>query len=273
MVAGKALRLSRITRQGKMLCMPIDHGVTNGPVAGLEKPWKTIQAASRGGASAIIAHKGIVKSLPQPPELGVIVHLNASTSLGPAPNRKIVVTRVEEALRLGADAVSIHVNIGSDEEAEMLRDLGEAADICDQWGLPLIAMMYPRGPRIKGLDAQTVAHVARIGAELGADIVKTVLPDNPEDFRLVVDRCPAPVVLAGGVKVDDDLKVLEMAQLAMESGAMGITFGRNIFAHSSPEKITRALSLVVYEGLDAESALRRVFGEVVQRSLQQKGSS
>lgn len=266
MVSGKTLRLSRITRHGRMLCVPMDHGVTSGPITGLEKPWRTIQAVARGGASAILAHKGVVKSLPEPPSVGVIVHLNANTSLGPAPNRKVVVSRVEEAIRLGADAVSVHVNVGADEEPEMLRDLGLVADECDSWGIPLIAMMYPRGPRIKGADAQTVAHVARVGAELGADIVKTVLPENPDGFRLVVETCPVPVVLAGGVKVDDDLKVLEMAQVAIDSGALGITFGRNVFAHRDPERITRALAMVVYEGFDAQSAYERVFGEVVQKS-------
>lgn len=265
MVTGKALRLARITRQGKMLCVPIDHGVTNGPIPGLESPLRTIQAVSRGGASSVLAHKGVFKSLPEAPSTGLILHLNANTALGPAPNRKVLVTSVEEAIRLGVDAVSIHINVGSDEEPEMLQNLGAVADECDKWGIPLIAMMYPRGPRIKSADTQTVAHVARAGAELGADIVKTVLPDDPEGFRVVVEKCPVPVVLAGGVKVDDDLKVLEMAQNAVSAGAMGITFGRNIFAHRDPERITRALALVVYQGLDAASAFEQVFG-VVQKS-------
>ncbi|MEM0119877.1 MAG: 2-amino-3,7-dideoxy-D-threo-hept-6-ulosonate synthase [Thermoprotei archaeon] len=265
MVTGKALRLARITKRGRMLCVPIDHAVTNGPIPGLEKPWRTVEAVGRGGASAVLAHKGVFKSLPEAPNMGLILHLNANTALGPAPNRKVLVASVEEAIRLGVDAVSVHINIGSDEEAEMLQHLGAVADECDKWGLPLIAMMYPRGPRIKAADTQTVAHVARVGAELGADIVKTILPDDPEGFKLVVDRCPVPVVLAGGVKVDDDLKVLEMAQTALDAGAIGITFGRNIFAHREPEKITRALALVVYEGLDASSAFEQVFG-VVQKS-------
>jgi predicted phospho-2-dehydro-3-deoxyheptonate aldolase len=265
MVGGKTVRISRVTRQGKMLCVPIDHGVTNGPIVGLEKPWTTIAAAARGGASAVLAHKGVFKSLPEPVGVGLILHLNANTALGPTPNRKVQVTTVEEAVRLGVDAVSVHINIGSDEEAEMLQNLGLTADECDKWGLPLIAMMYPRGPRIKSADTDTVAHVARVGAELGADIVKTVLPDDPDGFRKVVDKCPVPVVLAGGAKVDDDLKVLEMAKKAMEAGAMGITFGRNIFSHRDPERITRALAMVVYEDAKPEAALRAAFSGVIQK--------
>jgi fructose-bisphosphate aldolase/2-amino-3,7-dideoxy-D-threo-hept-6-ulosonate synthase len=244
MVSGKKNRLARITRNGKMLCVPIDHGVTNGPIQGLEQPWRTISAIRKGGASAVLAHKGVFKSLPEPAMIGTIMHLNAST--------------VREAIRLGVDAVSIHINIGADEEPEMLEDLGFVADECDEWEIPFIAMMYPRGPRIKDLNVETVSHAARIGAELGADIVKTVYTQNPEDFRQVVERCTVPVVLAGGAKLGSDLEVLRLAQSAIRAGAMGITFGRNIFSHVNPEGITRALAQVVFEDASPESAVKLV---------------
>jgi len=258
MVSGKKNRLARITRNGKMLCVPIDHGVTNGPIQGLEQPWRTISAIRKGGASAVLAHKGVFKSLPEPAMIGTIMHLNASTSLGLAPNRKVAVSSVREAIRLGVDAVSIHINIGADEEPEMLEDLGFVADECDEWEIPFIAMMYPRGPRIKDLNVETVSHAARIGAELGADIVKTVYTQNPEDFRQVVERCTVPVVLAGGAKLGSDLEVLRLAQSAIRAGAMGITFGRNIFSHVNPEGITRALAQVVFEDASPESAVKLV---------------
>ncbi|PSN83111.1 fructose-bisphosphate aldolase [Candidatus Marsarchaeota G2 archaeon ECH_B_SAG-F08] len=255
MTNGKSVRIARITRQGKMLCVPMDHGVTNGPISGLENPWLTISKVSKGGATAVLAHKGVFRNSPEPISIGTIMHVNANTTLGPAPNLKVLVASVKEAIRLGVDAVSIHINIGSDEEPSMLHDLGVLADECDEWGLPLIAMMYPRGPRIKSVDVETVAHVARVGAELGADIVKTVYPGSVEGFREVIKRCGVPVVLAGGPKMDSDLELLKLAESAMKAGAMGITFGRNIFGHKDPEKITRALSKVVFEGKSAEEAV------------------
>lgn len=257
MVFGKDIRLSRITSGGRMLCVPMDHSLTSGPVRGLEDPEQTIAQVAKGGATAFLVHRGVIKALKQPPTIGVIMHLSASTSLGPAPNRKVLVSSVEEGVRLGADAISIHVNIGSKEEPEMLQDLGEVADACDTLQLPFIAMMYPRGESIKDpSDPALVAHVARIGAEGGADIVKTVYTGSSESFRQVVRGCPVPVVLAGGSKVESDLGLLQMAEGAMQAGAMGVTFGRNVFQHKDPELIVRALRRVVVDRATADDAVR-----------------
>jgi fructose-bisphosphate aldolase / 2-amino-3,7-dideoxy-D-threo-hept-6-ulosonate synthase len=256
MVFGKDVRLARITHGGKMLCVPMDHSLTSGPVRGLEDPEQTISRVAAGGATAFLVHRGIIKALKQPPPIGMIMHLSASTSLGPTPNRKVLVSSVEEGERLGADAISIHVNIGGKEEPEMLQQLGSVADACDDLQLPFIAMMYPRGENVKDpYDPATVAHVARIGAEGGADLVKTVYTGSSETFRQVVRGCPVPVVLAGGSRVESDLELLKMAQRAMDAGAMGVTFGRNVFEHRSPELIVRALRRVVIDGAPAEEAV------------------
>ena len=256
MASGKSVRLSRITRKGRMLCIPMDHSITNGPVKGLEDPEVMVRAVAAGGATAFLAHKGVLKAIKAPQEIGTILHLSASTSLGPTPNRKVLVASVEEGIRLGADAISVHLNIGSREEPEMLQQLGSVAEQCDVWQLPLIAMMYPRGEGIKQpLAADTVAHVARIGAEAGADIVKTVYTGATDTFRQVVDGCPVPVVLAGGSKVDSDRGLLELAESAMEAGAMGITFGRNVFQHPNPTAMVSALRTVVIDGRKVDEAL------------------
>lgn len=256
MVSGKSIRLNRITFDGKMLCIPMDHGVTIGPVKGLDEIFKTIDSIQKGGASAVLLHKGIIKSLPKTLKIGIIMHFSASTIFSLSPNRKMVVASVEEALRLGVDAVSIHVNIGCDEEHEMISSLGELADECDKWDIPLIAMMYPRGQRIKNeFDPEIVAHVARIGAELGADIVKTVYTGSSESFRKVVNSCPVPIVIAGGPKVENDKQVLEMAKGAMDAGAIGVTFGRNVFQHENPKAIVKALASIVFRKNNIEEAL------------------
>lgn len=239
-----------------MLCIPMDHGVSIGPVRGLDTIRDTISKVVRGGATAILTHKGILKALSGPVAAGTIMHMSASTSLGPAPNRKMLVASVEEAIRLGADAVSIHINIGCSEEPEMLEILGVVADACDEWQMPLIAMMYARGENIKDPhDPDTLAHVARVGAELGADLVKCPYTGSPETFSRVVKGTPVPVVIAGGPKVESDREVLVMAEGALKAGAAGVTFGRNVFQHQNPEGIVRALAKLVLEGRSVDEAL------------------
>src|SRR6202051_2518441 len=120
MVFGKQGRVNRNTQNGEILCIPIDHSFTVRPIAGLENPEEMIVKVAKGGATAFLVHKGIIKSLKKPVPIGMIMHVSASTNLGLAPNRKMLNSSVLEGLRLGADAVSVHVNMGSKEEPEML---------------------------------------------------------------------------------------------------------------------------------------------------------
>ncbi len=256
MVFGKQVRLNRITKNGRMLCIPMDHSFTIGPIEGLENPEEMIVKVAKGGATAFLVHKGIIKALKKPVSTGMIMHASASTHLSLAPNRKMLCASVLEGVRLGADAISIHVNMGSKEEPEMLEQLGMVADHCDNYQIPFIAMMYPRGENVKDpSDPEVVAHVARVGAESGADIVKTVYTGDKESFREVVRKCPVPVVLAGGAKVESDAEILKLADDVMEAGAMGVTFGRNVFQHRDPTLIVRALRRIVIERSSVEEAM------------------
>ncbi|MEM2095277.1 MAG: 2-amino-3,7-dideoxy-D-threo-hept-6-ulosonate synthase [Candidatus Caldarchaeum sp.] len=257
MVFGKHVRISRLLMNGRMLCVPMDHGTSIGPVQGLEQIENTMYLLEEAGVTALLAHKGVFRSLKRPLKVGAIMHMSASTQLSSRYNRKVGVASVEEAIRLGVDAVSVHINVGGSDDDVMLQHLGEAADACDEWQVPLIAMMYPRGENIKDAsDPFTVSHVARIGAELGADIVKTPLPSsNLRDVERVVRSCPVPVVAAGGPKMERDEDVLRLAYAAVKGGCLGITFGRNVFQHSSPASMVRALRRVVVDGLTVEEAL------------------
>jgi fructose-bisphosphate aldolase / 2-amino-3,7-dideoxy-D-threo-hept-6-ulosonate synthase len=256
MVFGRDIRLNRILKNGKMLCIPMDHGISNGPIQGLEDIHRLIYKCQNEGLTCILVNKGIAKSLPRPLNIGLIVHLSGSTSLGPAPNRKMLMGSVEEAMRLGADAVSVHINIGAKEEPEMLYKLGLISDKCDEWSMPLVAMMYPRGENIKNqYDSETVAHTARIGAEAGADIIKSVYTGDISSFKRVTKSCPVPIVIAGGPKASTDKEIIEMCFGAMEAGAIGVTFGRNIFQHKNPPGIVNALRSIVLDGETPREAL------------------
>jgi len=256
---GKDIRMERIMNRNtkKTVIVPMDHGVTNGPISGLIDMGQTVNLVADGGANAVIGHVGLALYGHRQGgrDVGLILHLSASTSLGPDPNEKVLVNSVQNALKMGADAVSMHVNIGAESEAKMLTDLGAVAVECMEWGMPLLAMMYPRGKRIKDdHDVEYVKLAARVAAELGADIVKTVYTGDPDSFREVTRGCPVPVVVAGGSKTDDRT-TLELIEGAMEGGAAGISIGRNAFQHTAPDKFVRAAACIVHHGKSVDEAL------------------
>jgi len=259
---GKQIRMERIMDRntGKTIIVPMDHGVTAGPMPGLIDMGKTVDLVAGGGANAVLGHMGLALYGHRQGgrDVGLILHLSASTSLGPDPNEKVIVNTVTNALKMGADAVSVHINIGADSEARMLEDLGRIGVECMEWGMPLLAMMYPRGAKIADeKDVVAVCLAARAGAELGADIIKTVYTGDPDSFREVTRGCPVPVVVAGGSKTDD-LSTLQLIEGAMEGGAAGISIGRNAFQHPHPDLFIRAAAAIVHGGRSADEALEMV---------------
>lgn len=257
---GKDIRLERIIdrNSGRTVIVPMDHGVTVGPIAGLIDMKATIDKMVNGGANAILGHKGIVRSGHRGTgkDVGLIIHLSASTSMGPDPNAKVPVCDVEEAIKLGADAVSIHINLGAETEREMLKHLGKVSRHCQEWGMPLIAMMYTRGDKIKSeYDVKYVKHAARVASELGADMVKVNYTGSAKTFREVTQGCPVPVVIAGGEKVETDEGLLKMVEGALNGGARGVSIGRNAFQHKQPQKIVMAIGKMVHENCSVKEAL------------------
>jgi fructose-bisphosphate aldolase/2-amino-3,7-dideoxy-D-threo-hept-6-ulosonate synthase len=256
---GKAIRLERILdrRTRKAVIVPMDHGVTVGPIPGLIDLREAVDKVAEGGANAVLGHMGLPLHGHRGygRDIGLIIHLSASTSLGPDPNHKVLVTTVEDAIKIGADAVSIHVNIGADDEAEMLADLGWVARTCDNWGMPLLAMVYPRGPKVKSEhDVEYVKHAARIGAELGVDLIKTNYTGAPDTFKEVVDGCQIPVVIAGGPKMGTEHELFEMIYDAIQVGAAGVSIGRNVFQAENPTLLVRKISKIVHEDYTVEEA-------------------
>jgi len=258
---GKTIRLERIIdrNSGKTVIIPMDHGVTVGPIAGLADMRTTISKVVAGGANAILMHKGIVRAGHRGAgrDVGLIIHLSGSTSLSPDPNAKELVCTVGEAIKLGGDAVSVHINLGAETDKEMLRQLGQVSERCFDWQMPLIAMMYTRGANIKDeYDVGNVKHAARVGAELGADIVKVVYTGSAKSFAEVVAACPVPVVIAGGAKMGSDEEIFRMVEGALEAGAAGVSIGRNAFQHKDPTKMIKALSKMVHSGASVDEAAK-----------------
>ncbi len=257
---GKRIRTERIVDRntGRTVIVPMDHGISMGPIKGLRSMKDAIQRVAEGGANAIVEHKGMVGEGHRGTgkDIGLIIHLSASTSLSPYPNVKTLVCTVEEALKLGADAVSIHVNLGDDQEKEMLKDFGKVSNDARTWGMPLLAMVYPRGEKIKDeFDVNAVKHAARVGSELGADVVKVSYTGSVETFKEVVSGCSIPVIIAGGPKMDSDREILEMVKGSIEAGGNGVSIGRNVFQHRDPTRMVHAISAIVHSDVNVEDAL------------------
>jgi predicted phospho-2-dehydro-3-deoxyheptonate aldolase len=258
---GKQRRLSRIFRaDGRTVIVPMDHGVTIGPCKGIENMQRTVDQLH--DADAILVHRGLAKHL----DVGtpaLIVHLSGADNLSPNPNKKVQVCSVQEAVRLGADGVSLHINVGAQDDDSMLAMLGKVADECELFGIPLLAMMYPRGPKVQSEHApDLVAHAARLGAELGADIIKCNYTGGVESFRSVVESCcGVPVIIAGGAKAKTEADIFEMTIEALEAGGAGVSIGRNVFQHQKPAAMVKALSAVVHYGASVSEAVKILGGK------------
>lgn len=255
---GKSIRLNRIRDKNtkNFVIVPMDHGISSGPMDGLINIGKVVSDVVDGGATAVLMHKGLVRhSCINGCDTGLILHISASTDIGVTNNDKILVSTVEEAIKIGADAVSMHINIGANMEHKMLYDLGQVSKECNEWGVPLLVMAYPRGPKIKDqYDPHNIAHAARVAMELGADVVKCSYTGDINSFKHIVEGTIVPVVIAGGPKMNSDDDILKMVYDSIQAGGHGVSIGRNIFQNKNVRGITRAISDIVIHGYTIEEA-------------------
>ena len=260
MQTGVRARLDRLGTGGKMLNVPMDHGITIGATDGLGEIESTIRRVTEAGADSVLTQKGLAGRVhPNKNDAGYVVHLNASTTLGPDADDKRLTGTVEEAVRLGADAVSFHMNVGSDSEPEQIEDLAGITRTAGEFGMPVLAMTYARGPGVDGTDPENLAHAVRVGEELGADVVKTSYSGSPEGFERVVEATARPVIAAGG-SPRSDREMLAQVRGAMDAGAAGVSMGRSVFQHRRPGAMTAAVSAVVHRDAPVEEALAELDG-------------
>ena len=247
----RAVRVRRLYRYlpNRLFVVPLDHSISDGPLIRRGSLDPLISQLAGTGVDGVILHKGPLRYI-QPDRfagLSLIVHLSASTAHAPDPDAKYLVTEVEEALRLGADAVSVHVNLGSTDEQRQIGDLGRVGDACDRWNVPLLAMMYPRGPKITNpRDAELVMHAATIAVDLGADVVKTPYPGTTAEMLDVTRAIPIPLIVAGGPPSGDEAKALHMVRDALDGGAAGAALGRTVFQADDPGAFARKVSGLVH---------------------------
>jgi len=249
---GRELRLHRLYRHGddRLFVVPLDHSVHDGPLKAALPINDLIDTLAANGADAVVMHKGTARQLrPQSfHSVSLIVHLSASTAHADDPDAKYLVASVEEALRLGADAVSTHLNLGSTQEARQVQDLSTVADACDRWNIPLVAMIYPRGPRI-GNPAQPalVEHAVSLAVDMGADLVKTVWCGSIVDMKQIVAYSPIPILVAGGPRMPDSAATASYVSDVLATGAAGVAMGRNIFLASDPAAVSASIGRLIHQ--------------------------
>ena len=245
---GKTIRLRRLfpSAERKLFSVPLDHPVSMGPIDGLEELAPLARELQDGGADLLIVTKGAVRELAPilAPTTLLGVHVSASTSLGTTSNQKVLVGTAEEAVSLGADVLSVQVNFGIPEEPDMLRDLGIAADQCRRLGLPLLCMSYVK--KANGGSPDEIRHAARAAADTGADIVKTSYPGTASEFAKLCRTTPVPVLIGGGVRLENENEFLGIVQESIRAGGGGICIGRNLFQRRPVEPIARRISAILH---------------------------
>jgi len=239
-MTGKDIRLSRImgNQMKKAFIMPIDHGLSYGPICGLENPYDLIKNSIDLGINAIVLHKGILNKLPSSCLSGnYIIQLSGSTYNFNNGFYKRLISSVEEAMRLGADGVSVQVNLGCDYEHEMLADLGKVSSECAIMGMPLMAMVYNK----KEQNNTDIIHAARLAEEIGADIVKIAMPKEINLLEKLNSCIRIPVFIAGGEYNSNVKELLHNINIAIQYGIAGVAIGRNIFSYKNPSQLTKVI--------------------------------
>ena len=181
--------------------------------------------------------------------------------------KQALVTSVEEAITMGADAVSVRIGLGGPDEEVMFKLLGEVSRDAFRWGMPLFALMDPGSVKDEEKQLQNLMRAARVGAEMGADLVRIPYSGSADTFKEVVSVCPVPVVAIGGEKRAREKEFLEMVHGVMEAGASGISAGRNIFQYKKPGNMIKATSQIVHHYSSVSKALKALEEAPIESSI------
>lgn len=255
-------RTYKLLKDGKGIFLAYDQGLEHGPIDfNLENinPEYVINIAEKGDYNAIILHHGIAEKYyshhPHKNKVPLIIKLNGKTKLG----KEIVssqVCSVKRALNLGASGVGYTIYPGSPYEHLMLKEFGSIVEKAHDNGLAVVAWIYPRGNNIDELSTANIAYAARIGLELGADIIKLKYNNDLEGFKWAVKAAgKAKVMVAGGEKLGER-ELLKRTYDIIQAGASGLAIGRNVWQSNKPLKITKALKEIIFNNKKVDEVIR-----------------
>jgi fructose-bisphosphate aldolase, class I len=260
---GKNIRLGRLRhpRSGRYLIVAYSHGVLMGPGPGMSS-----LAEMRAFATSIHGVEGLMVTSGMLPALedafvgrdrpSLVIHLdwqNFSRSVLPYQQGvSAQLATVERVVAAGADAVMTYLFLGHDDPREEREEVARNAHIvneCARLGLPV--MIEPRSAREAShpqdkQDVDIMAMYCRVSAEIGADLVKCIYPGTTGKLARIVESCTAPVLVAGGARKESTDEAMDVASSAIEAGAQGLVFGRNIYQAASPQKVIDSLAKIVH---------------------------
>jgi fructose-bisphosphate aldolase/2-amino-3,7-dideoxy-D-threo-hept-6-ulosonate synthase len=173
-----------------------------------------------------------------------VLRISLTAGLSAEGTQETPIASLDTALRMDADAIAVSVFFGRTGDVDIYRWLAELTDASQAYDMPVVAEMMP--PQDNFYDAKAIAHAARIGMELGADIVKTNYCGDIDRFRQVVAAAPVPIIVAGGPGGGADDSTVGVARDAIEAGAVGVAFGRRVWQADDPEDVTRQLKEVIF---------------------------
>lgn len=258
----KSLTLEEILPNGRGVWIPIDHGVSDYPVSGLENLEQLITDLIAAEVDVIIAHKGVVSyynHLCEGTKTKMVIHLSASTTHGGEDsNNKVLVGDAKEAVKRGAVGVSCQVNTGSIGEREMIKSMGKLSKQANKLDIPMFGMVYARGENLNVQEndkTKGYAHAARLAFELGCDAAKTVWTGDKESFATICSSVPIPLLVAGGPSTGDAKAILTMVKDALDCGAAGVCMGRQVFGHEKVKQLAKALTMLVHQNKSVTEAM------------------
>ena len=255
---GKILRFGNLIKNdGKTLIVTMDHGIV-GITEGIKDISEIMDKVIKGGADAVLLNFGVAKKFAD------VISGRAGLVIGIPfdPNY------VRLAVKIGADAIKTSYfgeiprdGFGTLSEG-VVDKMAKISLEAEEWGIPYINELVPTetpGPTGKIIyDVERIRRAARIGAEVGGDIVKIPYVGPVSKYIDVVRSCPVPVVVLGGPAMNSPIDVLKMMKESMEAGAIGAAIGRNVWQHENPEKMTRALARIVHENASVEDAYKEI---------------
>ena len=253
---GKKVRMSRLVnaKSNKMMAITVDHAISRGiaPMTGLHQIQNTIDKIILGRPDAMTMTKGIAEHCMWDHAGQVAMLMKVSNYSPVAPTKDTVFGSVDEAIRMGADAVSMGAMTLGDFQGEQFEIIGKYSEECMAKGMPLIGHVYPKGesvPADKRTAWENIAYCVRSACELGMDIVKTTYTGDPDSMAKVVSCVPSSfrVVIQGGdaCKTLDDY--LQMTRDAMDCGVGGVTMGRFVWDYKDVTALVIALRYLIHE--------------------------
>src|SRR5260221_2378914 len=227
----------------RSVVIAMDHGTTDGAVAGFENPQKVLEQVIAGGADAILTSIGIARHFSkQLKDVGLLIRCDGATSPLLEHPRELIIS-VDDVLSTGADAAAAMYIPGTVNGHNSTIYFPRLATEAHRWNIPVMAEALPYGfeehPAARAVDA--VADTCRMAAENGADIVKTFYTGESERFRKVIHSCYVPVLVLGGPKTHSDREFLASIRGALDAGAGSVGIGRYVWQAASPTAMTQAM--------------------------------